>query len=252
MTGLPWQVELRTSAGEQDDGWLTMIMSTRRDADGGQGFTIPSSLMYASSVGELRLRSADPGVPPLLDFNYLAEPSDLVRLRHLARLALEIGHHPAFDAIRAGLRQPAPEDLESDASFDDWIARTIATGHHISCTCRMGPASDPAAVVDQYGRVYGLDNLWVIDASSMSDCPGANLNATVMMMAEKLADSYTRAPTADGQRSAWRTLRARIHSFSASERRQHLGNRPSGEVHMRTSNGPSLVSRTSHPADAIC
>jgi choline dehydrogenase len=51
----------------------------------------------------------------------------------------------------------------------------------------MGPSSDPTAVVDQFGRVYGVDHLRVIDASIMPDCPSVNLNATVIMMAEKLA-----------------------------------------------------------------
>jgi choline dehydrogenase len=190
VTGLPWQVDVRYSAGVPDDGWSTMIMSTPRNADEGRGFTIPCSLMYARSTGELHLRSAEPGVPPLIDFNYLSEASDLERLRRIVRLALEIGSHPAFDAIRAGLRYPLPDDLASDASFDDWITRTITTGHHISCTCRMGPASDSMAVVDEVGRVHGMDNLRVIDASIMPDCPSVNLNATVLMMAEKLAASY--------------------------------------------------------------
>jgi choline dehydrogenase len=187
-TGLPWQLMLRTMAGQPDDGWLTMIMSTPRDPNGGRGFMIPSSLMYARSTGTLRLASADPLAAPVLDFNYLADPSDLEHLRRLARLALEIGYSSVFDGIRAGLRQPTPDVLASAASFDDWIVRTISTGHHISCTCRMGPSSDPAAVVDQEGRVYGVDNLRVIDASIMPDCPSVNLNATVLMMAEKLGD----------------------------------------------------------------
>ncbi len=195
LTGLPWQLELRTRVGQQDDAWLTMIMHTQRNPDGGHGFTIPSSLMYAKSAGQLRLRSADPNENPILDFNYLSEASDRENLRNAARLALEIGRQPAFDAIRAGLRHPTPDELESDASFDDWIQRTITTGHHISCTCRMGPPSDPTAVVDQQGRVYGVDNLRVIDASIMPDCPSVNLNATVLMMAEKLADSYGGSPT---------------------------------------------------------
>jgi choline dehydrogenase len=63
----------------------------------------------------------------------------------------------------------------------------VNTGHHISCTARMGPASDPTAVVDQTGRVYGVESLRVIDASIIPDCPSVNINATVMMMAEKLA-----------------------------------------------------------------
>jgi choline dehydrogenase len=56
----------------------------------------------------------------------------------------------------------------------------------------MGPLSDPTAVVDSEGRVHGLEGLRVIDASIMPDCPSVNLNATVMMMAEKLADTLRR------------------------------------------------------------
>jgi choline dehydrogenase len=190
LTGLAWQLMLRTSAGQPDDGWLTMIMSTPRDSNGGRGFMIPSSLMYARSSGTLRLASSNPLVPPSLDFDYLSEPSDLDHLRRLARLAVEIGQHPAFDAVRAGLVRPTPEDLNSSVAFDEWIARTISTGHHISCTCRMGPSSDPLAVVDQTGSVYGVEGLRVVDASIMPDCPSVNLNATVIMMAEKLADAY--------------------------------------------------------------
>ena len=52
----------------------------------------------------------------------------------------------------------------------------------------MGPTTDPNAVVDQYGRVYGLDGLRIIDASIMPEIPRANTNATVIMMAERAVD----------------------------------------------------------------
>jgi choline dehydrogenase-like flavoprotein len=187
--GVPWQLQLRTTAPSselRDDGWLTMIMSTAHEGDDGRGFTVPSSLMYEKSQGEVRLASADPSVPPVLDFNYLSEESDLVRLRELFHLALEIGQHRAFDGLRTGLRYPTADDL---SDVDGWIARTISTGHHVSCTCRMGPSSDPLAVVDQTGAVYGVENLRVIDASIFPDCPSVNLNNSVLMLAEKLADA---------------------------------------------------------------
>jgi choline dehydrogenase len=187
--GVPWQLQVRTTAPSsdvRDDAWLTMIMSTGREGDGGRSFTIPCSLMYEKSQGELRIASADPSVPPLIDFNYLSEQSDLVRLRELFQLALQIGQHRAFDGLRTGLRYPSTDDLPD---IDAWIARTISTGHHASCTARMGPSSDPLAVVDQRGGVYGVEALRVVDASILPDCPGVNLNATVMMLAEKLADT---------------------------------------------------------------
>jgi len=190
--GVPWQLQVRTTAPSsdvRDDGWLTMIMSTTRDGDDGRGFTIPSSLMYEKSQGTLRLRCTDPSAPPLIDFNYLAEESDLVRLRELFHLALEIGRHRAFDGLRTGLRYPSADNLASDSATDEWIARTISTGHHASCTCRMGPSSDRLAVVDQRGGVYGVEGLRVVDASILPDCPSVNLNATVMMLAEKLSDT---------------------------------------------------------------
>ena len=66
--------------------------------------------------------------------------------------------------------------------------RNIGTSHHISGTCKMGPASDPLAVVDQHGRVHGLENLRVADASIMPDCIRANTNATTIMIGERMAD----------------------------------------------------------------
>ena len=66
--------------------------------------------------------------------------------------------------------------------------RNLGTSHHISGTCKMGPASDPMAVVNQYGRVHGLEDLRVADASIMPDCIRANTNATTIMIGERVAD----------------------------------------------------------------
>ena len=66
------------------------------------------------------------------------------------------------------------------------------TSHHPCGTCRMGAASDPLAVVDANGRVHGIEGLRVVDASIMPDCPRVNINATTMMVAEKIADAIVR------------------------------------------------------------
>ena len=66
--------------------------------------------------------------------------------------------------------------------------RTATTAQHISCTCKMGPASDPMAVVDQYGRVHGLEGLRVADASIMPNCVRANTNPTTMVIGERISD----------------------------------------------------------------
>jgi choline dehydrogenase len=187
--GMHTQLQLRASvpgASHPDSAWITMIGRVA-DVNDEPAFTMCGSLMYAASTGEVRLRSTDPLAAPEVDFRYFSTASDLADLRAIARMTIQIGEHPAFDALRTRHLEPGLDVAESDAAMDDWIMRTATTGHHISCTCRMGPADDATAVVDQTGRVYGVDNLRVIDASIMPDCPSVNLNGTVMMMAEKLA-----------------------------------------------------------------
>ena len=78
--------------------------------------------------------------------------------------------------------------MESDALLDEWMKTEVVTAHHISSTCKMGPSSDPLAVCDQYGKVYGVDGLRIVDASIMPDTVRANLNVTVITMGEKVAD----------------------------------------------------------------
>ena len=69
-----------------------------------------------------------------------------------------------------------------------YVMKEVTTGHHISCTHKMDPDTDAMAVVDQYGRVRGIDNLRVVDASIMQECVRANINVTVMTMAERVSD----------------------------------------------------------------
>ena len=78
--------------------------------------------------------------------------------------------------------------INDDDALNDWIRTEVTTGHHISCTNTMGVDSNPMAVVDQYGNVRGVDSLKVIDASIMPTCVRANINATVIAMAERMAE----------------------------------------------------------------
>lgn len=140
-----------------------------------------------ASAGEVRLASADPMAPPLINFRYLSEPFDRERLRACVRLCRELVEGGAFAGIIGERIAPAPDDFADDAALDNWLMRTVSTGHHSSGACKMGPPTDPFAVVDQGGRVYGVEGLRVVDASIMPDCVRANTNATVMMMAEYIA-----------------------------------------------------------------
>ena len=146
------------------------------------------SINLAMGAGEMRLASSDAKVQPVLDFNYFEDEVDRRRMREAVRLCLKLGEQEAFKEILGGRVVPGDDDVQSDDALDDWILSNVATGEHISCTCKMGPASDPMAVVDQYGKVHGLEGLRVVDASIMPDCPRANLNVTTMMIGERVAD----------------------------------------------------------------
>jgi choline dehydrogenase len=101
---------------------------------------------------------------------------------------VSLGEDKEFDNIIQERIDPNDEALSSDEALDEWLMREVTTSQHISCTCKMGPASDPMAVVDQFGRVHGIQGLRVVDASIMPDCIRANTNVTTMMIGERISD----------------------------------------------------------------
>jgi choline dehydrogenase len=151
------------------------------------GTRILPAIELAASAGELRLQSADPDAQPALDYGYLKDEFDRRRMREAIGLAVRLGEHPDFKAITQERIEPASADLRDDESLDQFALRNATTCMHISGTCKMGPASDTAAVVDQYGKVHGIRGLRVADASIMPDCVRANTNVTTMMIGERIA-----------------------------------------------------------------
>ena len=152
------------------------------------GIHMGTGIQLAIGSGELRLTSKDPKTQPFLDYNYLQDPFDRQRHRDAVHLCIRLGGHEDFNGILGERIEPTEADLASDEALDDWLLRNVSTSHHISGTCKMGPASDPLAVVDQYGWVHGLEGLRVVDASIMPDCIRANTNVTTMMIGERIAD----------------------------------------------------------------
>ncbi len=142
----------------------------------------------ALASGEMRIQSADPRKAPYLDYNYFQDPLDLSRYRDGVRMCVELSKYPAFDELVTDRILPPDEVLESDDALDLWLKRSVRSAHHIAGTCKMGPSSDPLAVVDQYGRVHGLEGVRVADASIMPHAVRANLNANILAMAERIAD----------------------------------------------------------------
>ena len=193
------QMALRTTSEgshlRNDLQFLMQSFATERVNRGGRedgarwGFGVLAILNLAVGSGEMRLVSPDPNVQPFLDYNYLQDEFDRRRLREaVSALCVRLGQHESFKDIIEERIEPTDAELESDEALNEFLFREVTTGQHISCTCKMGPASDPMAVVDQYGKVHGLENLRIADASVMPDCVRANTNVTTMMIGERMAD----------------------------------------------------------------
>ena len=151
-------------------------------------FGMTVCLYLAEGAGHLALMSSDPGIQPYIDYNYLATEFDRSRMREAVRMCLEISRRGGLAEIIKAPFNPTEDIMESDELLDEWLLQNVRTSHHISGTCKMGPASDPTAVVDQFGKVHGLEALRVADASIMPDCIRANTNVTTMAIGERVAD----------------------------------------------------------------
>ena len=123
------------------------------------GVGMIAAIYLAEAAGEMKLRDANPRIQPYLDYNLLSTKFDMDRMRESVHICMDIARQgPMADLIDA-LVDPSEVDLASDDALDDWMLRNVRTSHHISGTCKMGPESDRMAVVDQHGRVYGLEGL---------------------------------------------------------------------------------------------
>ena len=189
------QTALRyTATGSPDRNDMQIMASSFSTPIGGAdpfepgGVRIQCILELADGAGEVRLSANDPSVQPALNYRYLEPERDRERLREAVRISLALLEHDAFGPIVQRVVQPAPEDLESDEALDGWMRRTVFNTTHASGTCKMGPARDPMAVVDQRLNVHGLENIKVADASVMPNVIRANTNCTTIMIGERCAD----------------------------------------------------------------
>jgi choline dehydrogenase-like flavoprotein len=137
------------------------------------------------SRGHLHITSIDPTVDPDININLASDERDMERLRQCVSVAQEVLFHPAFKAIQrgdvTGLDGTLLSSLHGGAETDDWIRRTVDICAHASATCSIGE------VVDSTCRVYGVEQLRVIDVSIVPQVPRANTNLTAMMIGEYMA-----------------------------------------------------------------
>jgi 4-pyridoxate dehydrogenase len=151
------------------------------------GYACRAIVLRPESRGRVELVSADPRKPVRIRQNFLATDNDWKTLRAGLRIARDVcGQAPMRPFMD---REIAPGDSATDdASLDAHIRADSITVHHPLGTCKMGLASDPFAVVDPELKVLGVDGLRVVDGSVMPDLVGANINAPIIMIAEKAAD----------------------------------------------------------------
>ena len=151
------------------------------------GMTAGAWAHRPQSSGHVRARSADVFDDPVIQPNYLADANDRRVTLAGIRLIRRLLHSAALAPFVESEALPGPA-AQSDDELLDYAYANGSTTYHLVGTARMGPASDPLAVVDDELRVHGLQGLRVVDASIMPSIPSANTYATTLMIAEKAAD----------------------------------------------------------------
>jgi choline dehydrogenase len=174
-----------------------LTWSSRRDDT--STFAVAAVLEYAYGRGSVRLDPADPSGKPLIEQRFCEDERDVSRLVDCFKDTLAFcRERPLADlAARIVFPDPARGDLD-DVAIAALCRRFAGSGYHPCGTVKMGPASDPGAVVDQHGRLHALDGLVVADASIMPSVPRANTNLTSIMIGEMIGEWLRTRPSQYG------------------------------------------------------
>ncbi|XP_078345926.1 choline dehydrogenase, mitochondrial-like [Oculina patagonica] len=157
------------------------------------GYQLCIEILRPSSRGFVKLRSRDPLTHPVIQPNYLTRDSDRRLMRTCVRIARHVLNQKAFEPYRGKELKPGTS-CKTEEEIDAFVRGFAKTDYHPCGTCKMGADDDPTAVVDKNTRVFGVDNLRVVDASVMPSIVSGNLNAATIMIAEKAADCILGKP----------------------------------------------------------
>jgi len=190
-----WMPEEQTIAkarssrcGEAFDLHIYPVGGRDRRTPARWNWTLEVACLTPRSRGALKLASADSAVAPIIDHRYLSDPDD-DDLRVLAdgvALARDIASQPALSRL-AGREISPGGSVVARGEIEAFVRANCLHYFHPVGTCRMGPASDPSAVVDARGKIHGLDNAYVADASIMPIIPRANTNVPALVIGERIA-----------------------------------------------------------------
>ncbi len=152
----------------------------------GHGYCVHTTLVLPKSRGSVKLASNDPFAMPLIDPNFLGHEDDVKAMVLGLQQTLDIMNDPELAPYNKKMIYPL--DRNNLEQLEAYVRDHADTEYHPTSSCKMGPETDPMAVVDHELKVRGIGNLRVVDASIMPNITAGNTNAPTIMIAEKAAD----------------------------------------------------------------
>jgi len=171
---------------KRNDLQIEMLTFSKR-RDGSAAFAIAGVVEYQYGRGELRLASAAANDGPIIENRFCEDERDLRRLVACYQEVLAFARQSPVAELATAIAFPRGGEV-TEEEIAGLCRRFAGSGYHPSGAAKMGAASDPLAVVDQYGRCHGVDQLVVADAAIMPFVPRANTNLTAIMIGEKVGE----------------------------------------------------------------
>jgi choline dehydrogenase len=185
------QTTLRYTAsgsGDVNDMQLEPLSYVQR-LDGGPVLTgLAAVVEKTRGHGRLCFRSADPAAQPAIESDFLNHEWDLERLMEGIELAWKVAHTKEIEDVTKTVVRPHPDTIANRDKLRSSLPKATGSGYHPSGTAKMGPADDEDAVVDQHGRVHGVEGLLVADASIFPTIMRANTNIPTIMIGERFGE----------------------------------------------------------------
>jgi choline dehydrogenase len=193
-----WEVTLRGNAGGSArphemmfpllSAYSDKILSDYFGAPGHPVVALCPALQQPRSRGTITLASADPRQAPQINLNMFSHPDDMRIVSEGMHIARSLLLRPELSAYIDRIVTPDEQTFSSTQGIADYIRANCYTGYHPVATCKMGPEHDRDAVVDQHGRIRGVSQLRIADASIMPNIVSAPTNLTCIMIGERIAD----------------------------------------------------------------